>query len=268
MAMAYCVLTSGSAGNSLWLRGGGVEVLVDCGLSARRIAYRLADVGADVDEVQAVVCTHGHGDHVQGAAVLARRHGLEILGTEPTLGSLRGEPPLERLRPFACGGRFSVGRLRFESVATMHDCPGSCAFVVSDGETRLGVVTDLGVVTAGVVRALEGVDGLILEMNHDEIMLRDGPYPAFLKRRIAGSLGHLSNRQAADMLARLAHPGLQHLTLAHLSQENNRPAAALEAAEGVLDAAGVQPEVAVAGIERPCEPVTLQRTGQLMLGSW
>jgi phosphoribosyl 1,2-cyclic phosphodiesterase len=268
MAIAYCVLSSGSAGNALWVRGGGVEVLVDCGLSARNVGWRLEQVGLDLGNVQAAVCTHGHGDHVRGAAVLARRHHLDIHATEQTLGWLRGDPPVERLRAIPRGGRFAIGGLTITSVPTVHDAPGSVAFVLDDGETRLGVVTDLGVVTENVVEAFGGLDGLVLEMNHDEGMLHDGPYPWHLKRRIAGERGHLSNRQAADLLARLAHPGLQHLTLAHLSEENNRPQTARAVAEGVLASAGVSPTLAVAGVKRPSEPVVLERAGQLALGLW
>ena len=225
-------------------------------------------MGLCPSNVRAVACTHGHWDHVRGAAVLARRHDVEILGTKETLSLLRGDPPEEKLRSFPVGGRFAIGGLTLSAVPTMHDSPGSCGFVIDDGESRLGVITDLGVVTENVVTSLEGLDGLVLEMNHDEKMLRDGSYPGFLKARIRGEMGHLSNKQGADLLARLAHSGLQHLTLAHLSEENNKPEIALEMACGILSSAGIGTSVSVARASCPIEPVALERNGQLALGPW
>lgn len=197
--------------------------------------------------------------------MLARRRGIEIHGTEQTLGSIKGDPPTNRLRRIKPGGRFSIGGLHITSVPTMHDAPGATAFVIEDGETRLGVLTDLGMATESVARGFGNLDGLILEMNHDEKMLLEGPYPWFLKKRIAGGGGHLSNKQGAELLGKLAHKGLQHLTLAHLSEENNRPQRALHSAMAALDERGVAPKVAVGSIHRACEPVFLERRGQLAL---
>ncbi len=265
MPISFCVLASGSSGNCIWVRGGGAEVLVDCGLSARETARRLSTVGLEMDRIEAAVCSHGHGDHVCGAAVLARRFGLKIHATTETLGLIRGDPPKSSLCAIPRAGSFRIKGLSFTTFATLHDAPGSVALVIDDGETRLGVVTDLGVVTEGLVRGFQGLDGLVLESNHDEDMLEGGPYPYFLKKRIAGVGGHLSNRQAGDLLGRLAHPGLQQLTLAHLSEENNRPEKALAVAEGVLAAAGAKARVTVAGAHTVAEPVDLECRGQLPL---
>jgi len=267
MALEYCILASGSAGNCLWIRGGGVQILVDCGLSARRIADRLAAVGQDLRDVQAVICTHGHGDHVAGAAALARRYGIEIHATAGTLRHIRGEPPPERLHTVDVRGRFRIGGLEIRLAPTPHDAVGSCAVVVADGDTSLGVCTDLGRPTEAIRKHLEGVDGLVLEMNHDLRMLLEGPYPEVLKRRIHGDLGHLSNEQSAELLARVLHPGLQHLSLAHLSEQNNLPEIARETAERVLDDAALAPGLAVAEQHRPGQPVRLEtkRRGQLAL---
>ena len=264
--LRYCVLSSGSAGNCVWVQGGGTEILIDCGISARMTAERLADVGLELNGVRAAVCTHGHGDHIKGADVLARRRGIEIYGTPRTLASIVGTPPPELLHEIVPGSRFAIGGLCISSVPTMHDAPGSSAFVIDDGETRLGVLTDLGIVTESVSRAFENLDGLILEMNHDEKMLEDGPYPWFLKRRIAGAGGHLSNRQSAELLERIAHPGLRHLTLAHLSEENNRPDRAMDAAMKALSRLGLCPRISVGSISSACEPVEVSGRGQLSLG--
>lgn len=268
MALTYCILASGSSGNCLWIQGGGVEILVDCGLSARRIEGRLADVGRDIRDVSAVICTHGHGDHVAGAAVLARRHGISIQGTAGTLRSIRGEPPPEALETVSSRSRYRIGGLEIRLCPTPHDAPGSVSVVVDDGETSLGILTDLGKPTENLVRHLSGLDGLVLEMNHDLDMLRDGPYPESLKRRIHGDLGHLSNEQGAELLGRLLHPDLQHLSLAHLSEENNDRSLARDVAARVLGEAGRSPLLVVAAQDRPGEPVSLRRKrkGQLGLG--
>lgn len=267
MAIEYCILASGSGGNSLWVKGGGVQILIDCGLSARRIAERLSDVGGDIRDIQAVVCTHGHGDHVAGAAVLARRFGIDVHATAGTLRHIRGMPPPERLRVQDVRGRFRIGGLEIRLAPTPHDAVGSCSVVVEDGETSLGVCTDLGRPTETIRRHLEGVDGLVLEMNHDVQMLLEGPYPEVLKRRIHGDLGHLSNEQSAELLASLLHQGLQHLALAHLSEQNNLPEIASEVAGRVLADASLAPNLVVAEQHRPGEPVRLRtrRKGQLGL---
>lgn len=268
MALEYCVLASGSRGNSVWVRGGDVEILVDCGLAARTLQARLAAVGHDLRGVQAVFCTHGHGDHVGGAAVLARKTGVAIHGTRTTLRCIPAEPPPEALHVLPRTGIVQLGGLEIRSIATPHDITGSCAFVISDGETSLGVCTDLGHPAGTLFESLGDLDGLILESNHDVDMLRNGPYPAVLKRRIESKVGHLSNEQSAAMLLRLCHEQLQHVTLAHLSEQNNDPAIAREEAERVLSGAAGRPNLAVAAQDVPGEPIRLRprwRRGQLAL---
>lgn len=268
MALEYCVLASGSRGNSVWVRGGGVEILVDCGLATRTLEARLASVGQRLDAVRAVFCTHGHGDHVGGAAVLARKIGCAIHGTRTTLRCIPGEPPAEALTLLPRDGAVRIGGLEIRTAPTPHDITGSCAIVVSDGETSLGVVTDLGHPARALLEPLGDLDGLVLESNHDVQMLRDGPYPAHLKRRIESKVGHLSNEQSASLLLRLAHAELQHVTLAHLSEQNNDPTLAREAAERVLAVAAGRPNLAVAAQDVAGTPVRLRpraRKGQLAL---
>ena len=268
MALEYCVLASGSRGNSVWVRGGGVELLVDCGLAARPLEARLASVGRSLAAVQAVFCTHGHGDHVGGAAVLARKLGLSIHGTRTTLRCIPHDPPAEALCLLPRTGEVRLGGLTIRTVPTPHDITGSCAVIVSDGETSLAVCTDLGHPTGPLVEALADLDGLILESNHDLAMLREGPYPAYLKKRIESKVGHLSNLQSGEMLLRLAHRDLQHVTLAHLSEQNNDPVLARDEAERVIARAVGKPNLAVASQDVAGEPVRLRprpRKGQLVL---
>jgi len=175
MAISYCVLASGSRGNSMWLCGGGVEILVDCGLSARQLEQRLAAIGRSAKELRAVVCSHAHTDHVYGAAVLARRYDLDIFATASTLRRIPGVPPAERLHRLPPSGTIHIDDLEVRTVPTPHDAAGSVALRFADRDTRVGVVTDLGKPTAAIARLMAGLDGLILECNHDVDMLRDGP---------------------------------------------------------------------------------------------
>ncbi|MDF1563843.1 MAG: MBL fold metallo-hydrolase [Deltaproteobacteria bacterium] len=266
MAIAYAVLASGSKGNCTWVRAGDTAVLVDCGLSALAIRRRLEAIGESLAEVSAVICTHGHGDHVAGAAVLARKHGLRIHGTVETLARLPGSPPEASLVEVPREGRFALGDLTVQTVPTLHDAPGSFAVRLEVAGASLGVITDLGLPSEGLIRAFSGLTGLVLEMNHDEEMLLYGPYPEPLKRRIRSDLGHLSNAEGAALLARLLHPGLQQVTLAHLSETNNLPEHALSAARSVVGARG-RPTLTVARQGAPGERVDLEipRGGQLGL---
>lgn len=258
MAISYCVLASGSRGNCVWLRGGGVEILVDCGLSALQIEKRLAAVGRSAKELRAIFCTHAHTDHVAGAAVLSRRYDLDVYATASTLRRIPGAPPSERLLELPTSGVVEIDGLQVRTTPTPHDAPGSVAFCIDDRETRVGVVTDLGKPTAAIEKVMAGADGLILECNHDVEMLHDGPYPPVLKRRILGDEGHLSNEQGAEFLTRLLHAGLQHLTLAHLSETNNTPERAAESVTSVLSRIGAGGfDVAVAEQHRVGEPVVL-----------
>jgi phosphoribosyl 1,2-cyclic phosphodiesterase len=258
MALTYCVLGSGSSGNCLWVRGAGTQILVDCGISARQIRHRLEMVGGNLADIQAVVCTHGHGDHVAGASVLARHSELDIWTTPGTRRFLPSGVPTEKLHELPVGGKLTLGRLELRTVPTPHDSPQSIAFVISDGEASLGVVTDLGIATQAIAEAISGVEGLVLEMNHDEQMLADGPYPPRLKRRIRGNYGHLSNNQGAELLARTLHPGLQHVTLAHISEHNNTPDLARAVAEQVLEKAGSKTKLAIGEHYVPGEPIELR----------
>jgi len=263
MALSYCVLSSGSSGNCLWVRGGGVQILVDCGLSARMVGRQLSEVGGRLEDVRAVVCTHGHTDHVMGASTLARRNDLDVYATAGTVRSLPSGMPNERLKALPYGGAVSIGGLTVETVPTAHDAPQSVAVRVSDGETSLGIITDQGQPTPGLAQAFRGLDGLLLESNHDVRMLLEGPYLERLKRRIRGSWGHLSNEQSAALLADLLHDGLQHVTLGHISEHNNTPDLARASTEALLeDRGGAVPRLAVA-LQRKVGPViTLAPSGR------
>ncbi len=259
--MRVACLASGSAGNALLVEAAGERLLVDCGLSGRALARRLAAVGREPADLTGLVLTHEHGDHVRGAAEVALALGVPVYGTAGTLGRVVAQaarveraladddgpwaPPAttgrERARlaalgrPLVAGEAARAGGVTLHPVALFHDAVEPVAYVLEADGIRIGVATDLGRPTPAVTAALARVDLLALEFNHDAAMLAAGPYHPTVKRRVAGDRGHLSNAQAAEVLAAVAHPGLRAVWLAHVSRVNNTPARALEAARGALE---------------------------------
>ncbi len=218
--MHACVLASGSGGNALWLESGSEALLVDCGLTVPELSRRLALIGRDVKRLSGIVVTHDHGDHVGSSVVLARRLGVPLLATEGTHSVLRRLP--EPLAPrLSGGGTIDVGPFRVRAFTTPHDGIESIGVRVEADGVAVGLATDLGYVSRQVVEALTGVQLLVVEHNHDERMLQDGPYPLALKRRLRGGRGHLTNDEGAQLAALVAHEGLKRVVLAHLSQTNN-----------------------------------------------
>lgn len=232
-------LGSGSAGNAFLVESGDSRLLVDAGFSGRQIGRRLERLSVEPESIDMVVVTHEHRDHTAGMGVGARRWGWMLAMTR---GTRRRVAPLlrgdERVRDLE-GRSIRVGSLHVEPVSTCHDAAEPVAIVVRQEATglRLGIATDLGRATQPVRNALRGCAFLVLEANHDERLLREGPYPWGVKQRIGGSRGHLSNRLAADLARELAHPGLGGILLAHLSAECNDPSLAADrVAEGLLPA--------------------------------
>ena len=240
--MRLIVLASGSAGNCALVESGGRAVLLDAGISARETLRRVAESGAGDARIEAILLTHEHSDHVRGVRVLARRLGVPVIATAGTLGGAGA--CLEDVAETVTVGRretFELAGLRVTSFATEHDAAAPCGFAFQDGRgRRVGVATDTGVVTPEIAAALEGCHVVGLEANHDEAMLADGPYPPFLKRRIAGDYGHLSNTAAGIALGGLAWTGLAHVFALHLSEQNNTPRQARAALRGALGTAQLE----------------------------
>ncbi|MFA7329891.1 MAG: MBL fold metallo-hydrolase [Candidatus Delongbacteria bacterium] len=236
MSLRACVLASGSAGNAVLVRGGQGALLVDAGLGLRDLGRRLAAVECDPDELAGILLTHEHSDHVGCAPSLARRLGIPVWCSRGTAAATeRYWTDVTRPLPVRAGEVFEVAGLRVEAWACSHDAREPLQFGVEEGPARLAVCTDLGCVTDVVRESLRRRHLLILESNHDQGLLLKGSYPAFLKRRILGDRGHLSNQQCADVLCHVAGPELRHVILGHLSRENNRPELALEAAGRALE---------------------------------
>lgn len=257
-SVRICVLGSGSGGNCLWVEAGETLALFDVGLPLRETRRRCLAAGLPFDALTDVFLTHEHADHSYAAGILARKLGVRVHATCGTMKALRDPPPEELRRPVQSGVAIELGRLRVVPVAVPHDAWEPVAYVFEDGEIKAGIVTDLGCAPPTVARALQGLDALVLEMNHDVRMLLEGPYPWPLKQRIRGGLGHLSNAQGADLLREVLHGGLRHVTLAHLSEHNNTPSLARRAAEKVLEKFGSSAQLCVAAPERALPPVLLE----------
>jgi len=226
------ILGSGSEGNALLLETGTTAVLVDAGLSYRKLVQRFAAIGREIPKrIAALVVTHSHTDHAAHASTYATRLGCLIRASEATMPAIRLHASAEA-EPFAVGRRFVVGDITVHSRSIPHDAP-QVALVFETKMTKLGLVTDLGHVPRGIEQFLGECETLLLESNHDPDMLATGPYPAMLKRRVGSALGHLSNGQAADILSRLPHAP-SRVVLMHLSETNNTPHLARSSAEAAL----------------------------------
>jgi len=231
--LRFCSLGSGSSGNATLVEAhGGITVtrmLVDCGFTQRELRARLARAGLTIDDIDAIFVTHEHGDHVGCAVSLARRHGIPLWMSRGTWRAV-GAPELPDLVHFARDGEsITIGDLLLSPYTVPHDAREPLQPRFSDGAVHLGVLTDVGSMTAHLIEKLQGCDALLLECNHDLAMLAASRYPASLKARISGRYGHLSNDAAAQILSACLHDGLRHIVAAHLSRENNRPELALAA---------------------------------------
>lgn len=258
--MRLTVLGSGSRGNALVVESGGRALLVDAGFSHRDLLERCTAAGVDARTIGAIALTHEHGDHARGAALAARRWRASIAASQGTLLRLNGDlggVPTVALPPARA---VSLAGFALTAYPTAHDAAEPVVLVVEDAEgCRLGVAYDVGSPTAALRHAIRDLDALVLESNHDEVMLRASAYPPSVRARIAGRAGHLSNRQCAELAAEAAHAGLGLLVLAHLSDRCNRPELARAAAEAALRGTRFAGRIVVAAQDEP--------TGWLAVGA-
>lgn len=239
--MRFASLGSGSRGNATLVEAGATCLLIDCGFSAREATRRLRRLGLDATALAAILVTHEHGDHIAGVGQLARRFGIPVYATPGTIeAGARLLGTLPSVTRISAHEPFTIGDLEVSPMVVPHDAREPCQFVLGDGARRLGVLTDAGSITRHVVERLAGCDGLVLEFNHDAQLLSASAYPPALRARIASDLGHLSNGQAAELLALLDTSRLRQLVPAHLSEANNTPALALAAAARALGCAAAE----------------------------
>ncbi len=217
--MRFASLGSGSKGNSIIVDTGTTSFLVDCGFSKRELEKRLFKLNFEPERLDAILVTHEHSDHISGVSSLAHEFGLTVFATHGTI--LAGDlTSINKLYKFNAGEDFVLGDVFIQSVAVPHDAREPCQYRLSSKGSTLGILTDLGMITGHVEKEFFSCDCLVLEFNHDLTMLRQGPYPDRLKKRISGQLGHLSNLQAATFLEKI-HREKFHLVVAHMSSKNN-----------------------------------------------
>lgn len=248
--MRFSVLASGSGGNACYVETDQARLLIDAGLSASECLERLRIVGVDPGRLDGILITHEHTDHIRGAGALSRRLRIPVYLNGATLR--RGMRSLGNITQpviIRTGQPLMVKDLLLETFTKCHDAADPMGIVVTWHGVHLGVITDLGRSTPVVEARLKGCHGLVIEFNHDERMLEEGPYPLDVKRRIRGPDGHLSNDQARELLMTLSHEDLSLVVLAHLSETNNRPEKALKMSMGAL--AGSRTKVALSSQGAP-----------------
>ena len=231
--MDFCSIASGSSGNCTYTGTDHTALLVDAGVSARQIEKGLKSIDRTATDIDGILVTHEHSDHIRGLGVLSRRYGIPIYGTKGTLNAIANCSSLGTIdaglyREIHVDEDFQVGDVTVHPFEIPHDAAQPSAYRISHEETSVAVVTDLGVFSDYIIENMKGLDAVLLEANHDIRMLQAGPYPYYLKQRILGTHGHLSNENAGRLLCRVLHDNLKHIFLGHLSKENNYDALAYE----------------------------------------
>ena len=242
MRLTLCPLFSGSSGNSIYISCGGVRLLVDAGMSAARIEAHLREIGVDIREIDAILVTHEHVDHVRGLGVLCRKYGVPVYANEGTWdGILLRESgiPLRCVHTFYTGEDFYIGKMNIHPFPIPHDANEPVGYSFECQGLRCAVATDLGHINDTWMDAITGCQAIVLEANHDVEMVNRGPYPSHLKRRILSRKGHLCNEDCAKALLRLAQSGTKAVFLSHLSNDNNLPELAYDTVCAALAEAGL-----------------------------
>lgn len=232
--MRLCSIASGSSGNCIYVGSEATHLLVDAGISGRRIEQGLKELELKASDLDGILITHEHTDHISGLGVLSRKYEIPIYAARGTLQALRscnglGNLDESLLHEVRADEKVIIKDLTVNPMRISHDAADPVAYRVSYGSQRVGICTDLGVYNDYTVECLKGMDALLIEANHDVNMLQVGPYPYYLKQRILGDRGHLSNENSGRLLSRVLHDKLKTIILGHLSKENNLPELAYEA---------------------------------------
>ena len=232
--LAVCTLASGSKGNATYISDGETSILVDAGLSGIEIQRRLASRDLPPEDLDAIIVTHEHSDHIRGVGILSRRYNLPVYINPKTHKACPRLGKLHETKAFECGTTFHINKMAVHPFAISHDAKDPAGFTIGQNGTTIGIATDLGIATSMVKQHLKRCALLIIEANHDPTMLENGPYPWPLKQRISSRTGHLSNPDSKKLLNELQHDDLQHIILGHLSETNNTPQKAFDEVSGAI----------------------------------
>ena len=238
--MEICTFASGSSGNCTFVSSGGTMILIDAGISMRRINSCLRNFGATLNDISAILITHDHSDHIGALGMIGKYYDIPVIVPERAVGPVLMTYPVltDQMTPLETGVEIMIGSLSVLSFATPHDASDCVGYRISDGRKTMAIATDMGCVTDVILNGTIGADFAILESNHDVDMLNGGAYPYQLKRRILSHRGHLSNADCARLCVELAKNGTSHFLLAHLSRDNNTPQTAFSSVRAALEAEG------------------------------
>jgi phosphoribosyl 1,2-cyclic phosphodiesterase len=244
MPIDFCSLASGSSGNCQFIRSGGTKLLLDAGLSGKYIKMALDKLDVDISELDGILVTHEHSDHIQGVGVLQRKYGLKVYTNEKTFKAMQpkiGDVDLNKIIVFENYKPFEIKDLWIEPYSISHDASDPVAYCIRSLDAQMGIATDLGQMDMILLQALKQMDFVVLESNHSVEMLTAGKYPYYLKRRILSEVGHLSNDTCGDSVAELVRGGyVKSVLLGHLSKENNLPELAYETVRTIVEEAGIR----------------------------
>lgn len=265
--MRICSIASGSSGNCIYVGSDNTHVIIDAGISGKRIEEGLAGLGLEGSDLNAILITHEHSDHIASLGVLSRRYNIPMYATKGTIEGIRAQKCLGEIdgslfNEIRADNDFLIEDLRIRPIEVSHDALEPVAYRIEHGKNAVGVCTDLGTYSDKIIEGFTGVDALFLEANHDVHMLQVGRYPYYLKQRILSDKGHLSNENCGRLLCRLLHDDIKSITLSHLSAENNMAELAYEAVrlEILMDECKYKPtdfEIKVAKRSEPSQPVAV-----------
>lgn len=230
--MDFFTIASGSSGNCICIGDDNSRFLIDCGISGKKIEEGLSNKGYSIADIDGILVTHEHRDHINGLGVISRRYGLPVYATKGTLSAifdneLIGKVDKSTFHEIQNDNLF-LKEFNITACHISHDAADPVAYIFSKNNKKIGIMTDLGTYDNQIICLLSGCDCILIESNHDKRMLETGIYPYHLKKRIAGNLGHLSNESSGQLISEIAHDNLKHIVLGHLSKENNFPDLALE----------------------------------------
>ena len=238
MAMFFCSLASGSSGNCHLINDGENSILIDAGLSGKRIENKLKKVDIDPKTLIAILVTHEHSDHIRGVGVLSRRYNIPIYANKGTWDGMNtkiGEIRENNIKCFNSTEDFNIRDFNIKSYDISHDANEPVGFSIEKDKVKISIVTDLGYIDENIIEQVRDSNLVVLESNHDEEMLKAVSYPYFLKIRILSNIGHLSNETAGNAIIDLVNKNVESILLAHLSRENNFPELAIETVKNILD---------------------------------
>lgn len=252
----FCPLASGSKGNCIYIGTDQTKILIDAGISTRAVKLRLQEINVALEDIDAILITHDHGDHIQGLKVLAYTMGIPLLANHETAkGIVQHFHDCPKFKIFSTGETFEFGDMEIHPFSIPHDTMDPVAFTIKTGGLKLGFCADLGFVTSLVRTELKSCNYLYLEANHEPSMVHSSARPMVYKQRVLSRSGHLSNKECGELLSEIAESQLKHVHLAHLSSECNSPEVALSVIRSILEKRGINLDLTVAPQEKISKPV-------------